>query len=334
MAPKRRVVRTVRKSTAKSKTPASKSAAAAAKTPASQSTPSVTPPRPADSATPISPAATESPSGYSGRTAAAETPAADPASAPENVTPKASEPGSSAPENVTPKTSEPVASETVKVVKKNIIKKRVPTKASSAAKEEEKAQEAAVDLVAAAAAEIDLPVSAAEETPAQQSEPKKAGADEAVSVDHAQQEDAMETENPDSREENKDVLVEQHKGEAVEAATRAAPGDDEVGISERQRRRKTEIFIGGLDRDAKEEEDISGVFGKVGEIVEVRMMMDGQTGKNKGYCFLRYKEAAQAMKAVAEFAKVEALLYKTIHMCYLDESMLLLQWAMMHWNLI
>lgn len=180
----------------------------------------------------------------------------------------------------------------VKVVKKKIIKKRVP-KASSLAKEEEKAPEEAGDL----------PVAAAEETPVLQPEPENPSFDAAASEAHAQQEDAMETENIDSREESKDVPVEQAKGKGSEVA-KATAGDEEAGISERRRRRKTEIFIGGLDRDAKEE-DIREVFGKAGEIVEVRMMMDGQTGKNKGYCFLRYKEAAQAKKAVAEFSKVE-----------------------------
>lgn len=39
--------------------------------------------------------------------------------------------------------------------------------------------------------------------------------------------------------------------------------------------------------------------------MELRVMMDGQTGKNKGYAFLRYVEPSQAKRAVAEFAKVE-----------------------------
>lgn len=47
------------------------------------------------------------------------------------------------------------------------------------------------------------------------------------------------------------------------------------------------------------------MFGKAGEIMEVRMMMDAKTGKNKGFCFLRYKEPAQAKKAVTELSKVE-----------------------------
>ncbi|XP_077247712.1 uncharacterized protein LOC143887515 [Tasmannia lanceolata] len=80
--------------------------------------------------------------------------------------------------------------------------------------------------------------------------------------------------------------------------------DEEMGVSERRRRRKTEIFIGGLDKDAKEG-DIRKVFEKVGEVVEIRLMMNVQTGKNKGYAFLRYASAADAKRAVSEFAKVK-----------------------------
>ncbi|XP_010266666.1 PREDICTED: nucleolin 2-like isoform X2 [Nelumbo nucifera] len=80
--------------------------------------------------------------------------------------------------------------------------------------------------------------------------------------------------------------------------------DEEMEVSERRRRRRTEIFIGGLDKDAKEE-DIRKVFEKIGEIVEIRLMMNSQTGKNKGYAFLRYASAADAKRALIEYAKVE-----------------------------
>ncbi|KAK1287092.1 hypothetical protein QJS10_CPB19g01236 [Acorus calamus] len=131
---------------------------------------------------------------------------------------------------------------------------------------------------------------------------------------------AIEGENPNElptepAEKVPDEAEEEKKGEGElvdeEAPVEAAAGvdakeevlDDEAGISERRRRRRTEIFIGGLDREAKEEE-IREVFEKVGEVVEVRMMMDAQTGKNKGYAFLRYLSPESAKKAVAEFAKV------------------------------
>ncbi|CAN6209484.1 unnamed protein product [Urochloa humidicola] len=78
----------------------------------------------------------------------------------------------------------------------------------------------------------------------------------------------------------------------------------EVGMSEGQRRRKTEVFVGGLNRDAKEE-DVRAVLVEAGEITEVRMIMDAVTKKNKGYCFVRYREAALARKAIAKFANVK-----------------------------
>ncbi|KAL6005140.1 hypothetical protein ACLOJK_005702 [Asimina triloba] len=104
----------------------------------------------------------------------------------------------------------------------------------------------------------------------------------------------------ESKKENLNQAVE---NESVKEILSAAQ-DDEAMISERRRRRKTEVFIGGLDKDAKEE-DIRKVFEKVGEIPEIRLMMNSQTGKNKGYAFLRYASAADAKRAVTELAKVE-----------------------------
>ncbi|THG18129.1 hypothetical protein TEA_005747 [Camellia sinensis var. sinensis] len=74
---------------------------------------------------------------------------------------------------------------------------------------------------------------------------------------------------------------------------------------ERHKRRKTEIFIGGLGKDAKEE-DVRKVFQQAGEIVEVSLVMNDKTGKNKGFAFVQYASAADAMKALAKFSKVEA----------------------------
>jgi hypothetical protein len=86
-------------------------------------------------------------------------------------------------------------------------------------------------------------------------------------------------------------------------------GEDraEAGMSERQRRRMTEVFVGGLNRDATEE-DVRAALSVAGEITEVRMIMDATTKKNKGYCFVRYCESAQARKAIAKFSKVKVVL--------------------------
>lgn len=67
-----------------------------------------------------------------------------------------------------------------------------------------------------------------------------------------------------------------------------------------------EVFVGGLHRDAKED-DVRAVFAKAGEITEVRMIMNPLAGKNKGYCFVRYRHAAQAKKAIAEFGNVKVV---------------------------
>ncbi|CAM0905517.1 unnamed protein product [Alopecurus aequalis] len=88
---------------------------------------------------------------------------------------------------------------------------------------------------------------------------------------------------------------------AIDCNARAG---EEVGMSERQRTSMMEVFVGGLDRDAKEE-DVRAVFGKAGEITQVRMIMDAHTRKNKGYCFVRYREVAQAKDAIAKFGKVK-----------------------------
>ncbi|CAD6220878.1 unnamed protein product [Miscanthus lutarioriparius] len=83
-------------------------------------------------------------------------------------------------------------------------------------------------------------------------------------------------------------------------------GEDraEVVMSERQRRRMTEVFVDGLSRDTKEE-DVRAALSVAGDITEVRMIMDATTKKNKGYCFVRYRESAQARKAIANFSNVK-----------------------------
>lgn len=78
----------------------------------------------------------------------------------------------------------------------------------------------------------------------------------------------------------------------------------ELEALERRRKRKTEIFIGGLNTDAKEE-DVRKVFEEVGDVVEVRLVINSKTGKNKGYAFVRYASAADAKKALDKYAKVE-----------------------------
>ncbi|KDP39675.1 hypothetical protein JCGZ_02695 [Jatropha curcas] len=78
----------------------------------------------------------------------------------------------------------------------------------------------------------------------------------------------------------------------------------ELEALERRRRRKTEIFIGGLNTVAKEE-DVRKVFEEVGNVVEVRLVINSKTGKNKGFAFVRFASAADAKKALDKYSNVE-----------------------------
>eukprot|EP00253_Pinus_taeda_P003994 PITA_03994 len=70
-------------------------------------------------------------------------------------------------------------------------------------------------------------------------------------------------------------------------------------VKERRKRKEFEVFVGGLDKDA-EEEDLRKVFSEVGEVVEIRLMMNPQTQKNKGFAFIRYAAVDQAKRACTE----------------------------------
>lgn len=70
-------------------------------------------------------------------------------------------------------------------------------------------------------------------------------------------------------------------------------------FKERRKRKEFEVFVGGLDKDVKEE-DLKKVFSAVGEVTEVRLMMNPQTKKNKGFAFLRFATVEEAKRAVSE----------------------------------
>lgn len=68
---------------------------------------------------------------------------------------------------------------------------------------------------------------------------------------------------------------------------------------ERKIKKEHEIFVGGLDRDA-EEEDVRKVFERIGEVVEVRLHKDPSTNKNKGYAFVMFANKEHAKQALSE----------------------------------
>ncbi|VAH50116.1 unnamed protein product [Triticum turgidum subsp. durum] len=70
-------------------------------------------------------------------------------------------------------------------------------------------------------------------------------------------------------------------------------------VKAHRKRKEFEVFVGGLDKDATES-DLRKVFSEVGDITEVRLMMNPVTKKNKGFAFLRYETVEQAKRAVSD----------------------------------
>lgn len=97
-------------------------------------------------------------------------------------------------------------------------------------------------------------------------------------------------------EEYEEHVVEEH--EHVETVDAEEDEHHEL-VKERRKRKEFEVFVGGLDKDATEA-DLRKAFTEVGEVTEVRLMMNPQTKKNKGFAFLRFATVEQAKRAVTE----------------------------------
>ncbi|KAJ7963439.1 Heterogeneous nuclear ribonucleoprotein like [Quillaja saponaria] len=65
-----------------------------------------------------------------------------------------------------------------------------------------------------------------------------------------------------------------------------------------------EVFIGGLPRDVSEE-DLRDLCDPIGEVLEVRLMKDRDTGEGKGYAFVAFKTKEDAQKAIEELHSKE-----------------------------
>ncbi|KAJ7555715.1 hypothetical protein O6H91_05G052000 [Diphasiastrum complanatum] len=117
-----------------------------------------------------------------------------------------------------------------------------------------------------------------------------------------QEEEEIEVEKEEEMEE--DEQAEGAEEEAEQFAKEYPDVQQVMPVSERQKRKKMEVFVGGLDRDATEE-DLKKVFERVGEVKEVRLMKSFHTGKNKGFAFVQYATASQAKHATVELEHVQ-----------------------------
>ncbi|KAG4393523.1 hypothetical protein GLYMA_03G107700v4 [Glycine max] len=113
--------------------------------------------------------------------------------------------------------------------------------------------------------------------------------------------DTGEEEVEDVHDELEGEEEHEHAGEEREHPDFADVEEEEHRevVKERQKRKEFEVFVGGLDKDATES-DLRKAFGEVGVVTEVRLMMNPQTKKNKGFAFLRFETVEQAKRAVAE----------------------------------
>lgn len=117
-------------------------------------------------------------------------------------------------------------------------------------------------------------------------------------VENAGTEDTKDGEDEDNDEEDDNGEEENEEDEGEEDLVEERP------VTERQKRKKLEVFVGGLDKDATAEE-VKKTFEVVGEVVEVRLTMNPQSGKNKGYAFVRFATADQASRAAAELDRIK-----------------------------
>ncbi|KAB2626886.1 nucleolin-like [Pyrus ussuriensis x Pyrus communis] len=116
-------------------------------------------------------------------------------------------------------------------------------------------------------------------------------------------EEIVGEEEGDMAEQELEDVHEELEGEEYEEHEHAEMVDEEEEhhelVKERQKRKEFEVFVGGLDKDASVA-DLRKAFAGVGEVTEVRLMMNPQTKKNKGFAFLHFATVEQARRAVTE----------------------------------
>ncbi|KAJ7518529.1 hypothetical protein O6H91_21G072900 [Diphasiastrum complanatum] len=142
-----------------------------------------------------------------------------------------------------------------------------------------------------------------------------------IEEDCSQIEDEVEDEYEDDDEKDgekvNDYVDVDHSYEVENFKDNATGKDNEISsvhtlsvmhyskaISECRKQKRREVFIGGLNKEATEEE-IRAVFEKVGKVSEIRLIRNLKSGKNKGYAFVRYADPLEAGKAVDELSRAE-----------------------------
>lgn len=71
------------------------------------------------------------------------------------------------------------------------------------------------------------------------------------------------------------------------------------------------IFVGGLPYDLTEG-DILSIFSQYGEVVNINLIRDKKTGKQKGFCFICYEDQKSTILSVDNLNGIKVRLKKII----------------------
>jgi len=73
--------------------------------------------------------------------------------------------------------------------------------------------------------------------------------------------------------------------------------DDQTPVGEEQAIDKSNLFVSNFSWD-KDEEDLRGLFVEYGEIEDVRLIMDRETWRSRGFWFVKFVNEDDAERAI------------------------------------
>jgi RNA recognition motif-containing protein len=66
----------------------------------------------------------------------------------------------------------------------------------------------------------------------------------------------------------------------------------------------TNLYVGNLAYTASEQ-DLTELFGQVGEVVSAQVISDRETGRSRGFAFVQMSSAEEAQSAIEQFNETE-----------------------------
>ncbi|KAL3530387.1 hypothetical protein ACH5RR_009709 [Cinchona calisaya] len=133
--------------------------------------------------------------------------------------------------------------------------------------------------------------------------------------EEVEEEEEEEEEGEEEEEEEEEIEEEEEPDTANGTEVGKSTNSGVSGVNEQDDNRKhaellalpphgSEVYIGGISRDASEEE-LRGFCESIGEVTEVRIMKGKDSSENKGFAFVTYKNAELATKAILDLNNTE-----------------------------